>query len=96
MDKKKAKPIVAAAIKVKATGKVHRAPNVSWSHDQLMEKHGLTDKEVREGFVTTSGTFVGREQAAQLAKSSGEVPKPGKKLHSEEVRASLGVPKKKG
>ena len=85
--------IAEAAVKEKG-GKVHPAPSKAWSHDQLELAERLKKKDVKEGFVTNAGKFVGRKKAAKIAEAAGEVKNPPKKLHTTDLRKSLGIKKK--
>ena len=86
--------IAKPALKEKKTGKVDPAPSKAWSHDQLEAADKLKDGEVKRGFVTNGGKFVGRKKAAKIALKAGEIKKPVKKLHSSDLRESLGIKKK--
>jgi hypothetical protein len=94
MSKKKL-TIAEPAIKEKKNGKIHPAPSKAWSHDQVEAKEHIEDKNAKRGFVTSEGKFVGRKKAAKIAEKSGEVKdKSIKKLHSSDLRKSLGIKKK--
>lgn len=92
MTKKKI-TILEPALKEKS-GKVDPAPSKAWSHDELEAAKGLKKKKVTEGFEASNGKFVSREKAAKIAKKTGEVKNPGRKLHSTELRVAAGVKKK--
>ena len=72
--------------------KTIRAPAIkTYSGKVMAGKQGQHHKDIgssgKRGFVTNAGKFVGREPAARIAKSSGQVSKtrtPGK-LHSEDL-----------
>ena len=83
--------VVVPAIK-HADGTISKAPNAKYSHDEIIKKTG---KKGEHGFILSDGTFAARERAAKVAKAVGEVKDPGKKLHSHELRNSLGVKKEK-
>ena len=83
--------VVVPAIK-HADGSISKAPNAKYSHDEIIKKTG---KKGEHGFILSDGTFAARERAAKVAKAVGEVKSPGKKLHSHELRDSLGVKKVK-
>jgi hypothetical protein len=42
-------------------------------------------KKGQEGFVTSSGLFVDREEAAKIAYMTGQIKKPKKRLISEDL-----------
>ena len=87
--------IAEPAVKDKKTGKVDVAPSKAWAHDQLETKDHIRDKDVKRGFVTSEGKFVGRKKAAKIAKEAGEIKdKSIKKLHSSDLRKSMGIKKK--
>lgn len=92
-----AKPTIAKpAIREKENGRVIPAPSKAWAHDQLEAVKHIKKKKVKEGFVTSSGDFVGRKKAAKIAEAAGEVKdKSIKKLHSTDLRKALNIPKKK-
>jgi len=74
-------------------GTISKAPNVSWSHDDIIEKAG---KAGQHGFILSDGSFASRTKAAKIGEDAGELPKSdGKKLHSHELRQALGVKGKK-
>ena len=82
--------VVEPAIKTKA-GKVIKETPAS-SHAEIEEKAKV--KKDKRGFLLSNGEFASREKAAKIAKAAGEVKKPGKKLHSHELRKGLGIKKK--
>ena len=87
--------IAEPALRVKKTDKVIKAPSKAWAHDQIEAKHHLKKKNVKEGFVTNGGDFIGRKKAAKLAEKIGEVKdKSIKNLHSSDLRKSLHIKKK--
>ena len=88
------KKIVAPAVKEKS-GKVDIAPSVAWSHDDLEASKHLKKKKVKEGFETSTGKFVNRKKAADIAEKAGEVKHEIKKLHTTDLRRSLHVKEKK-
>ena len=63
------------------------------SHAQVEHRAGRGKNQDKRGFLLSTGEFVGREKAAKVAKKAGEVKKPGKKLHSHELRAGLKIKK---
>jgi hypothetical protein len=74
-------------------GTISKAPNASWSHDEIIEKAGKSGKH---GFMLSDGTFASRTKAAKVAEAAEEVPKSaGKKLHAHELRQALGLKKAK-
>ena len=86
--------IVKPALREKKSGKIDPAPTNEYSHEEVEKVKHIKDKDVKRGFVTNKGDFVGREKAAKIAKAAGEIKKPIKKLHSHDLRAGLGVKKK--
>lgn len=42
-------------------------------------------KNGEEGFITSSGLFVSREQAARIAHTNGQIKRPKKSLKSEDL-----------
>lgn len=86
--------IKAPALRVKKTGKVLSAPSKAWAHDQLEARDHIKKKKVKEGFVTDSGSFVGRKKAERIAEAAGQVPKRGGKLHSTDLRKAAHIKKK--
>ena len=83
--------VVEPAIKTKS-GKVIK-DTAAYSHKEIEKKAGV--KKDKRGFLLSNGEFANREKAAKIAKAAGEVKKPGKQLHSHELRESLGVKKAK-
>jgi hypothetical protein len=74
-------------------GTISKAPNASYSHEEIIEKVG---KKGQHGFMLSNGEFANRTEAAKVAEAAGEVPKSaGKKLHSHELRQGLGIKKAK-
>jgi hypothetical protein len=71
-------------------GKIARAPNKDWHHDQIAEREGKPKKDGKRGFILSDGTFADRQVAAKVAKAAGEVKHPGKKLHSTELMKGKG------
>lgn len=64
--------IVAAAVK-DAKGKIHSAPAPA----RHWELHVALGQEWLEGFVTDTGEFLSRAEAAKIALASGQVAKAG-------------------
>ena len=85
--------VVEPAIKTKS-GKVIK-DTAAYSHTEIEKKAGRKKHQDKRGFLLSNGEFANREKAAKIAKAAGEVKKPGKKLHSHELRESLGVKKAK-
>ena len=85
--------VVEPAVKEKS-GKVI-ADTPAYSHEEIEKKAGRKKNQDKRGFLLSTGQFADREKAAKIAKKTGEVKKPGKKLHSHELRESLGVKKAK-
>jgi len=90
---KKNLTIAEPALKEKS-GKVDPAPSKAWSHSELEVSNDVKKKNVKEGFVTNTGEFVGRKKAAKIAEQAGEIKKRVKKLHSTDLRESAGIKKK--
>jgi hypothetical protein len=93
MATKKVK-VVEPAVKEKS-GKVIPAPSPAYSHEEVEKKAGRKKNQDKRGFLLSTGEFANREKAAKIAKKAGEVKKPGKKLHSHELREGLGIKKAK-
>ena len=88
--------IAKPALKEKKSGKIDPAPSKAWSHQEIEVSKDIKDKDVKRGFVTNGGKFVDRAKAAKIAKDAGEIKdKSIKKLHSSDLRKSLGIKKKK-
>lgn len=87
--------IAKPALKEKS-GKIDPAPSKAWSHTQLEAAKHKKKKDVKEGFVTSQGDFVGRKKAAKIAESAGEIKESPKKLHSTDLRKAAGIKKKAG
>jgi hypothetical protein len=85
--------IVEPALKEKS-GKIDPAPSKAWSHTEIEAAKDIKKKDVKEGFVTNTGKFVGRKKAAKIAEQAGELKKPVKKLHSTDLRKGAGIKKK--
>ena len=86
--------VVVPAIKEKS-GKVIKAPNKSYSHDELKKMAGKEAKHAKHEFELSNGRIVTRKVAAKVAEKAGEVPKSvGKKLHSHDLRRAEGIKKK--
>ena len=85
--------VVKPAIKEKSGKVVSDSP--AYSHTEIEKKAGRSKTEDKRGFLLSSGQFADRKEAAKIAKAAGEVKKPGKKLHSHELRQGLGVKKAK-
>ena len=83
--------VVKPAVKEKSGKVVSDTP--AYSHEEIEKKAGV--KKDKRGFLLSNGKFADREKAAKVAKAAGEVKKPGKKLHSHELRESLGIKKAK-
>ena len=83
--------VVEPAVKEKS-GKVLKG-KLSESHAQVEKRAGRSKNQDKRGFLLSTGKFADREEAAKIAKAAGEVKKPGKKLHSHELRAGLKVKK---
>jgi hypothetical protein len=95
MATKKKLTIAEPALKEKS-GKIDPAPSKAWSHEEIEVSKDIKDKDVKRGFVTSTGKFVGRKKAAKIAKDAGEVTdKSVKKLHSHDLRKAAGISKKK-
>jgi len=56
-----------------------RHKNIISSHKHIPLNKGT------EGFITSSGMFVGREEAAKIAYMTGQIKKPKQKLISEDL-----------
>jgi hypothetical protein len=67
----------------------------AYSHSEIEKKAGRKKNQDKRGFLLSNGEFVGRKEAAKVAKKAGEVKDPGKKLHSHELREGLGIKKAK-
>lgn len=77
-----------AKIAVKLNGKVYTAP-VGNTHQDVREEHNLAGQgRGRRGFVTSNGSFVGRETGADIAKAAGQLRRPVTegKLHSTDLK----------
>jgi hypothetical protein len=85
--------IVEPALKEKS-GKIDPAPSKAWSHSEVEVAKDIKKKNVKEGFLTNTGEFVGRKKAAKIAEQAGELKKPVKKLHSTDLRKGAGIKKK--
>ena len=83
--------VVEPAIKTKGGKVIKDTP--AYSHEEIEKKSGV--KKDKRGFLLSNGEFANREKAAKIAKKAGEVKKPGKKLHSHELREGLGIKKAK-
>lgn len=60
------------------TGKRHR--------DIIANSHPANDlSKGEQGFVTNTGIFVNREQAAKIAYHAGQIKKPKQSLKSEDI-----------
>jgi hypothetical protein len=90
---KKLTTISRPALKEK-DGKVDPAPSKAWSHSEVEAVEGIKDKDVKRGFVTNTGKFVGRKKAAKIAMAAGEIKTPVKKLHSSDLRKAMHIKKK--
>lgn len=85
--------VVEPAVKEKS-GKV-LSDSKGFSHSEIEKKAGRKKNQDKRGFLLSTGEFADRKKAAKIAKAAGEVKNPGKKLHSHELRESLGVKKAK-
>jgi hypothetical protein len=65
-------------------GSISKGASKMQSHADIIKKSGKTGEH---GFILSDGTYAGRAKAAKVAKAAGEVAHPGKKLHSNELRA---------
>jgi len=79
---------------VEKSGKVVKGTPAE-SHEQIIKKTGKAAKGAKHEFVLSDGKIATRTKAAKVAKAAGEVKKPGKKLHSHELRQGLGIKKAK-
>ena len=93
MSKKKLS-VKEAAI-VEKSGKVVKASGPSYSHEEIIKKAGKEAKGAKHVFVLSDDTIANRKKAAKVAKESGEVKNPGKKLHSHELRQALHIKREK-
>ena len=76
--------IIAAAIRYKDKiyiGSRH-ANIITYIGEVLHERAG--SDFANQGFVTTTGEYVSRERAAEIAYKAGQISKPLKQLHSED------------
>jgi hypothetical protein len=85
--------VVEPAVKEK-NGKILK-DTPAYSHEEIEKKAGRPKKADKRGFLLSTGEFADREKAAKVAKAAGEVKKPGKKLHSHELREALKIKKAK-
>jgi len=83
--------VVEPAIKTKSGKVIKDTP--AYSHEEIEKKAGV--KKDKRGFLLSNGKFADREKAAKVAKAAGEVKKPGKKLHSHELREAFKIKKAK-
>jgi len=83
--------VVEPAVKEKSGKIIKDTP--AYSHTEIEKKAGRKKHQDKRGFLLSNGEFANREKAAKIAKAAGEVKKPGKKLHSHELRESLGIKK---
>jgi hypothetical protein len=83
--------VVEPAVKTKSGKVIKDTP--AYSHEEIEKKAGV--KKDKRGFLLSNGEFADRKEAAKVAKAAGEVKKPGKKLHSHELRQGLGIKKAK-
>jgi hypothetical protein len=83
--------VVEPAVKTKSGKIIAETP--AYSHKEIEEKAKV--KKDKRGFLLSTGEFVDRQKAAKIAKAAGEIKTPGKKLHSHELRQSLGIKKAK-
>ena len=85
--------VIEPAVKEKS-GKVI-SDSKGYNHAEIEKKAGRPKNADKRGFLLSDGTFANRKKAAKIAKAAGEVKHPGKKLHSHELRDSLGIKKAK-
>ena len=85
--------VIKPAVKEKS-GKI-LTDTPAYSHEEIEKKAGRPKNADKRGFLLSNKKFADREKAAKVAKAAGEVKKPGKKLHSHELREALGVKKAK-
>ena len=85
--------VVKPAVKEKS-GKIISDTD-AYSHTEIEKKAGRPKNADKRGFLLSNGKFADREKAAKVAKAAGEVKKPGKKLHSHELREGLKIKKAK-
>ena len=85
--------VIEPAVKEKS-GKILK-DTPAYSHEEIEKKAGRPKKADKRGFLLSTGEFADREKAAKVAKAAGEVKKPGKKLHSHELREALKIKKAK-
>ena len=85
--------VIKPAVKEKSGKVISGTPALS--HTEIEKKAGRSKNEDKRGFLLSTGKFADRKEAAKVAKAAGEVKKPGKKLHSHELRKGLGVKKAK-
>lgn len=62
---------------IQYTGKRHR--------EIVAANQRINLKKGQEGFITSQGLFVDREQAAKIAHVNGQIKKPKKSLKSEDL-----------
>lgn len=85
-----------AAIRL-GNGKVYKG----FRHSEAIKKAAKANESVMairhatQGFITTSGYFVGRKDAMLIAKESGQIPETHKDptLYSEDIFEADGKPK---
>jgi len=85
--------VVEPAVKEKS-GKILK-DTPAYSHEEIEKKAGRPKNADKRGFLLSNGKFADRKEAAKIAKKAGEVKKPGKKLHSHELREGLRIKKAK-
>lgn len=85
--------VLEPAVKEKNGKVIKGKPNES--HAQVEKRAGRGKTQDKRGFLLSTGEFATRTKAAKVAKEAGEVKKPGKKLHSHELRAGLKIKKAK-
>jgi hypothetical protein len=85
--------VIKPAVKEKS-GKIIE-DTAAYSHTEIEKKAGRKKNEDKRGFLLSNGQFANRKEAAEVAKKAGEVKNPGKKLHTHELRKSLGIKKAK-
>jgi hypothetical protein len=77
-----------AKVALKLNGKTYSAP-VGSSHEEIRSEHALQGKgRGTRGFITSTGSFVNREEAASIAKRAGQTKRPvtDGKLHSSDLK----------
>ena len=67
-------------------GKIYTGKRHDIIISQIVRKTGKKPVTGEQGFVTNSGRFVSREEAAQIAFASGQIKKQKKLFFSEDLR----------